>query len=263
MNSQSLWIHILLEPILILFVIMAGTPAWAADMPASYVVDDARIIDPAAAQTLSGMLQELEQKTGAQMIILTVPSTDGIPIEQFALDKAEKWKLGQRGKDNGLLMVIAANDRKYRIEVGYGLEPILPDSFVGSLARSYLVPAFKAGNYTKGIMDTASMIAITIAKAQGVQLSGVPEVQQPQKESRGFPLGPLIAFIIFFTILGSFSRSRSRTGSLAQAILLGTLLGGRGPRGSGGFGSFGGGGFGSFGGGGGGGFGGGGASGGW
>jgi uncharacterized protein len=261
MSSRLRWIHPLLEFIVILCVLMPGTPAAAEEKPTSYVVDTAGIIDPAAMQKLSGMLQELEQKTGAQMIILTVPSTDGIPIEQYALDRAEKWKLGQKGKDNGLLMVIASRDRKYRIEVGYGLEPILPDSLVGSIARSYLVPAFKAGNYTKGIVDTASVIAGTMAKAQGVQLSGIPEVKPMQKRSGGLPVGSFLLFLLLVILLSSMSRSRS--GGLAQAILLGTLLSGRGTRGSGGFGGFGGGGFGSFGGGGGGGFGGGGASGRW
>jgi uncharacterized protein len=261
MSSLFRWIHSLLEFIVILCVLMPGTPASAEERPTSYVVDTAGIIDPAAMQKLSAMLQELEQKTGAQMIILTVPSTDGIPIEQYALERAEKWKLGQKGKDNGLLMVIASRDRKYRIEVGYGLEPIMPDSLVGSIARSYLVPAFKAGNYTKGIVDATSVIAGTMAKAQGVQLSGIPEVKPMQRGSGGYPIGSFILFLLFVILLSSMSRSRS--GGLAQAILLGTLLSGRGTRGSGGFGGFGGGGFGSFGGGGGGGFGGGGASGRW
>ncbi|MCE5275494.1 MAG: TPM domain-containing protein [Deltaproteobacteria bacterium] len=263
MTFRLPWIHTLFSLILVAGVLAPGAPGAAVvgDRPASYVVDGAGIIDAAARQTLSGVLQELEQKTGAQMIVLTVGSTDGIPIEQFALDRAEKWKLGQKGKDNGLLLVIAAKDRKYRIEVGYGLEQTLPDSLAGSIARMYLVPAFKAGNYTRGIVDTTSVIALTIAKAQGVQLSGVPEVKAPQRRSRGFPAGALLALFFIATLFSSLSRSRS--GGLIQAILLGSLLGGSGRGSSGGFGSFGGGGFGSFGGGGGGGFGGGGSSGGW
>ncbi len=229
--------------------------------PASYVVDNAGVIEEGARSRLAGLLQELEQKTTVQMIILTVPSTEGIPIEQYSLQQAEKWGLGRKGKDNGLLMLIAVKDRKYRFETGYGMEQILPDSMLGSIGRSYLVPAFKAGDYTKGVMDATSVIALTIADAQGIKLSGLPEVRQSGRRPHGSPIGAFLGVIIFVIILSSLSRSRS--GGLLQAILLGTLLGGGGRGGSGGFGSFGGGGFGSFGGGGGGGFGGGGASGGW
>ncbi|HVN70557.1 MAG TPA: TPM domain-containing protein [Desulfomonilia bacterium] len=253
--------HWLYKPILLFLLFFPFTVQAAERQPASYVVDNAGIIEEGARTRLAGLLQELEQKTTVQMIILTVPSTEGIPIEQFSLQQAEKWGLGQKGKDNGLLMVIAVNDRKYRFETGYGLEQVLPDSLLGSIGRSYLVPAFKSGDYTKGIMDATSIIARTIADAQGVKLTGLPEVRQPQRRTHGSPLGGIIGFIIFIMILSSLFRSRS--GGLLQAILLGTLLGGGGRRGSGGFGSFGGGGGGSFGGGGGGGFGGGGASGGW
>ncbi|MGD0820074.1 MAG: TPM domain-containing protein [Desulfomonilia bacterium] len=239
----------------ILFPLVADA---AIEQPASYVVDNAGIIEEGARTRLAGLLQELEQKTTVQMIVLTVPSTEGIPIEQFTIQQAQLWGLGQKGKDNGLLMVIAVNDRKYRFETGYGLEQILPDSLLGSIGRTYLVPAFKASDYSKGVIDTTSVIARTIADAQGVKLSGLPEVKQPARSARGLPGGALLGFIIFVTILSLLSRSRS--GGLMQAILIGTLLGG-GRGGSGG--GFGGGGFGSFGGGGGGGFGGGGASGGW
>jgi uncharacterized protein len=259
MSYPKQWTDCLFKLSLIIFLILPCILTAADEMPATYVVDNAGIISADGKQVLLGMLQELEQKTGAQMIILTVPTTDGIPIEQFALQKSEAWKLGQKGKDNGLLMVIAAKDRKYRVEVGYGLEPIMPDSLAGTIGRQYLVPQFKAGNYTKGIVDAASVIATTIAKSQGVQLSGVPEVKQvAQKRSGGIPLG----FIIFLFLFLIFS-SRSRSGGFLQALLLGSLLGGGGSRGSGGFDSFGGGGFGGFGGGGGGGFGGGGSSGSW
>jgi uncharacterized protein len=260
MNSPWRQMHWLSKLFIILCPLFPIVASAAEGQPASYIVDNASIMEEGARTKLAGLLQELEQKTTAQVVILTVPSTEGIPIEQFSLQQAEKWGLGQKGKDNGLLMVIAVNDRKYRFETGYGIEHILPDSMLGSIARAYLVPAFKAGNFTKGVVDTTAIIARTIADAQGVKLSGLPEVK-PQRRSHGLPLAPIIAFIIFFVVLSSLSRSRS--GGLAQAILLGTLLGSGRGGGSGGFGSFGGGGFGSFGGGGGGGFGGGGASGGW
>ena len=86
-------------------------------MPRHYVEDYANIINSSDEQSLNGILQELEQKTGAQFIVLTVESTEGLPIEQFSIELAEKWKLGRSGKDNGMLFVIATKDRKYRFEV--------------------------------------------------------------------------------------------------------------------------------------------------
>lgn len=264
MSSHSRWIRYLFSLASLCLVFFPAVQAPAQDMPASYVVDDAGIIDDSVEHRLNGHLQELEQKTGAQMIVLTVKSTGGVPIEEYALDKAEAWRLGQQGKDNGLLMVVAVNDRRYRIEVGYGLESIIPDSLAGTIARQYLLPAFKEGDYTQGIYATSVALIQTIARASNVQLTGMPAIQAvrtPAKKSS--PLGSLLSFLIFIIIFSTLFSGRSR--GLFGALLLGSLLGGSrsGMRNSGGFGSFGGGGFGSFGGGMGGGFGGGGVSGGW
>ena len=264
MSSLSRWTGCLSLLVIACLVFFSARMAMAQAMPASYVVDEAGIIEDTVEHRLAGHLQELEQKTGTQMIVLTIPSTGGIPIEEYALDKAESWRLGQKGKDNGLLMVVAVNDRKYRIEVGYGLESIIPDSLAGTIARGYLVPGFKAGDYTGGIYATAVVIMNTIAKASGVHLSGMPAVQAPRAPAKRSPVGSLLSFLFFIFVISSLMSGRSR--GLFGALLLGSLLGGPrsgGSHRSGGFGSFGGGGFGGFGGGMGGGFGGGGASGGW
>jgi uncharacterized protein len=121
------------------------------EQPANYVVDLAGIIDPQTEADLNRRLKELEDKTTAQVVVLTINSLEGEPMEKFSLRTAEKWALGQKGKDNGVLITVAVHDRKYRIEVGYGLEAILPDSYVGSLGRRYFVPNFRQGNYSQGI----------------------------------------------------------------------------------------------------------------
>ncbi|MEA2102370.1 MAG: TPM domain-containing protein [Thermodesulfobacteriota bacterium] len=221
----------------------------AAATPLTYVDDRAGIIDARARHALSGYLQELEQKTGTQMIILTVPSTNGVPIDEYSISLAEKWGLGQKGRDNGLLMVIASKDRKYRIETGYGLEGILPDSRLGGITRQYLVPAFKKGDYTAGIYNTAVVIMGIIAKDSNVKLTGLPHVASRARE-RSSSSGSLLGLIIFIMLISSlFSR---RTRGLLPMLFLGSMLGGgySGGRSSGGFGSFGGGLGGSFGGGG-------------
>ena len=247
--------------------VSVGRPADIPKMPQTYVVDQAGIINDTVEHRLNGYLQELEQKTTAQMIVLTIPDLGGESIEDLSIHIAnDKWKLGQKGKDNGVLFLIALKDRKYRIEVGYGLEGVLPDSLVGSLGRKLLVPYFRKGDYSDGIFATTLAIANIIAKHYGVKIEGMPKVNYyPQPESRGSPSSVFssIIAILFFIILGILFIRNPR--AFLLFLLFSSMGGRRGPWGGGGFGGggFGGGGFGSFGGGGGGGFGGGGASGGW
>ena len=248
--------------ILILFIVFWPGFLLAEGIPSHYVEDRAGVISPNVETALNGYLQELEQKTGVQMVILTIDSTNGIPIEEYSIDKAMKWGLGQKDKDNGLLMVVAVKDRKYRIEVGYGLEPILPDSYCGTVARRHMVPYFRQGDYSTGIYSAALVLIDRVAKAYNVQLSGMPKIRAMQGGSS--QAGSIIPFVLFILLISLFLTPHSR--GLMGMLLLGTLLGGSwGGRSGGGagFGSFGGGGFGAFGGGGGGTFGGGGVSGGW
>ena len=143
-----------------------------------YVVDLAGIVDDATENRMNGYLQELENKTTAQLVILTIKSLEGESIEDFSTKIAQdKWKLGQKGKDNGVLLLISLEDRKYRIEVGYGLEDVLPDNFVGSLGRDILVPFFRKGDYSNGIFDTTLAMANEIATDSGVKIEGMPIIK--------------------------------------------------------------------------------------
>ena len=133
---------------------------------------------------LNASLQELERKTSAQVLVLTVKSLDGENIENFSLRIAEQWKPGQKGKDNGVLIALAVQDRKYRFEIGYGLEEVLPDSLVGTIGRQYLVPYLKEGDYNKGIYAATIAVANTIASHEGVEISGMPRLMPAQAEPR-------------------------------------------------------------------------------
>lgn len=236
------------------------------ERPLRYVVDLAGIVDDAAESRLNVYLQQLEQKTTAQLVILTIKNLGGESIEDFSIKIAhDKWKLGQKGKDNGVLFVISVQDRKYRIEVGYGLEGVLPDSLVGSLGRNFLVPLFRKGEYSNGIFATAVAMANEIAVDAGVKIDGMPTIKrrvQPIIKDKPAGLLNTIVAIVFLLIMVILFIKNPR---LFLLLLLFSSLGGRrsswGGSGFGG-GGFGGGGLGSFGGGGGG-FGGGGASGGW
>ncbi len=253
------------KPVLFAFfacLLLAPAVLPAVSVPAKpdgYIVDLAGIVDDRTERTLNGYLQELEQKTTAQVVALTVPSLEGETLEAFSLKVAhDQWRLGQRGKDNGVLLLVAMKERKYRIEVGYGLERVLPDSLAGSIGRTYLVPFFKKGDFAGGVAATVMALAAEVAKDAGVTITGMPAVGAPGRaeKDRGF-FGGLVS-VLFFIILLFFFLKNPRAFLL---FFLFSSLGGRSSWRAGG--GFGGGGFGSFGGGGGGGFGGGGASGGW
>jgi uncharacterized protein len=237
--------------------VSAATPE-PPEVPPNYVVDLAGIIRDDFETRLNAYLEELEKKTGAQVLILTILSLDGESIEDFSIRTVERWKLGQKEKDNGVLLTVAQKDRRYRFEVGYGLEGILPDSLVGSIGRRYLVPYFKKGDYSSGIIAATLAVIDEIARHEGVRITGGAVKAVPYKtRKRGGPLSSVAGLILLAAAIFLFIKN-------PRLFLLLLLFSGGGRRGgwSGG-GGFGGGGFGGFGGGGGGGFGGGGASGGW
>jgi uncharacterized protein len=226
-------------------------------MPGNPVVDLAGIIDEPVETRINQFLRELEQKTSAQMAVLTIATLAGQSIEEFSLTIAhDKWKLGQKGKDNGVLLVVVPNDRKYRIEVGYGLEGVLPDSLVGGIGRQSLVPYFKQGNYSAGIYAAVLAIANTIATNAGVEVSTMPVAVKKEKSTGTF--GQIFLALIFLAILIGLMKNPR----FFLAYMLISSMGSRRNHWGRSTGGFGGGGFGSFGGGGGG-FGGGGASGSW
>ena len=251
---------------LCLVLISAVSAVGANEIPAlppDPIVDLAGIIDRSVTAKLNGYLRELEQKTTSQVAVLTVKSLGGQSLEEMSIDIAhDRWKLGQKGRDNGVLMLIALSERKYRIEVGYGLEAILPDSLVGSIGRQYLVPYFKKGDYSTGIYAATLVIASEIAADAGVKITGLPAVKKSsrsraEKQPSG-PFGKIMSLLVFLVIFILFIRNPRSF----LALMLISSMGGRRGHWGGSSGGFGGGGFGSFGGGGGG-FGGGGASGGW
>jgi uncharacterized protein len=135
------------------------------DKPLNHVVDLAGIINDNVEANLNKYLLELEQKTTAQMVVLTINSLEGESLEDLSIKIAhEKWKLGQKDKDTGILLLISLQDRKYRFEIGYGLEGILPDSLVGSIGRDYLVPYFRKGDYSTGIFAATLAVISEIIK---------------------------------------------------------------------------------------------------
>jgi uncharacterized protein len=134
----------------------------AADITIPYltgrVVDEANILSQGARDRITAAVKAHEQATTNQIVVLTVPTIGSTSVEEYAVKVFESWKLGQKGKDNGILVVVVPQDRKMRIEVGYGLEGPLPDGAAGGIIRTWMTPAFKAGNYDKGIEDGVAAI---------------------------------------------------------------------------------------------------------
>jgi uncharacterized protein len=252
--------------ILAAFFLVCGVRSFAKvnlpDQPGNYVVDLAGIIRPDAQASLNGYLKHFEEVTTVQMIVLTIQSLEGEPLEDFSIWVAhEKWKLGQKGKDNGVLMLVSVGDRQVRIEVGYGLEGVMTDAYSRRIIEQNLLPSFRQGDYTGGIVSAVSAVTQRIASEAGIDLapgtittgSQAPPRREAKKSSLFQKiltvLGILVALYLFI-----------RHPRLFILLLLSNMGGGRGGGGWSGGGGFSGGGFG---GGGGGGFGGGGASGRW
>ena len=210
------------------------------------VNDFANVISPSDEQTLVGITTELLNKTGTPVVLVTMPDIGGADYTDYANRLYESWGIGKEGEDKGVLIFVTIEERKMRIEVGYGLEGILPDGRVGEIRDRYMTPYLKKDQYGEGLLNGTLAVSQIIAQDAGVQLTGqVPVSAPPERRSR-FSLLPLI--LIIFLMFGS----RRRTGSWIFFLPLLLGGGGYGSRSGSGFGgSFGGfgGGFGGFGGG--------------
>ncbi len=229
---------------------------WKALKPQGYVSDFGHVIDAQSKAALEQYCARVEQVTGAQMALVTIPSLEGEPIDDVANTIFRAWGVGQKGKNEGIMLLLVINDRRSRLEVGYGLEPILPDGFAGSILRE-MRPALRARQYGDAMMAAAQIIGSTIAKAKNVSLDAqLPRRARPSSgDSIPWPalLGGL--FLLFWLLRAGSRGGRGGGGGFWTGLLLGNLMRGGGWGGSsgGGFGGFdsggGGGGFGGFGGG--------------
>jgi uncharacterized protein len=238
--------------------------------PAGYVNDFAGVLSQSGRDQLTALCTEVDQKTKAQIAVVTVKSLDGQAIEDYAVNLATKWGVGPKQSARGVLILVAPQEQKYFTAVGYGLEPILPDGKVGGFGRE-AVPYLRDGNYDAAVLLITRRIADVIAKDSGVTLSGSAaappaRVYQTRRSTGPSPVA-IIIFLVFLFILISnlFKRGggggRRPGGGWWVGPMIGGMMGGGGGFGGGGFG--GGGGGGGFGGFGGGSFGGGGAGGSW
>jgi uncharacterized protein len=211
----------------------------AVPAPGSYVNDLAGVLDARTAGELNGVLADLDARAKAQVAVLTVKTLGGSDIESYAVKTYKKWGIGDKKTNRGVLLLVATEDHKARIEVGYGLEGILPDGLTGAIQDKYIIPYFKAGDYSSGVSQGALAIASVIARDSGVELAGgyaerpqgraLPPLTFGQKIIAGLLLFALVIFVIRHPFLAFF---------LLQSMMRSS---GGGGFGGGGFGGFGGG----------------------
>jgi uncharacterized protein len=222
----------------------------------THVVDQANILSPATESKLDGELTDLEAKTGRQVVVATVSSLQGLEIEDYGYQLGRTWKIGREKEDDGVVLLVAPNDRKVRVEVGYGLEPVLTDALSSVIVNQAILPRFKAGDFDGGVTAGTEAIVQQLSLPDD-QAKAVVAKAKTQKSNGPPPFAFLIMLFVLFVVVSSLRgrRGRGGLGGALPWILLGGMSGGRDSGGGG----FGGGGFS----GGGGSFGGGGSSGGW
>jgi uncharacterized protein len=245
-----------------------SSPAQAANQlprPTDYVSDFAHVLSPEAIEHIDSVCAQLDHSAAnAQVAVVTVSSLDGDDSSDYANALEDKWKMGRKGSDRGVLVLLAVNDHKYRIEVGYGLEGILPDGKVGDIGRS-MIPNLRANDYDGALTLAVGQVAQVLADDAHVTLdenAPGPERGPPVRHNsaRSSGIAKLVLLMLLLVFFGGSSLLRMIFG---WGLFFGGLGGGGGGFGGGGFSGGGGGGGGGFGGFGGGGFGGGGAGGSW
>jgi uncharacterized protein len=244
----------------LLFILLVS-PVFALDKLSDFVNDEAGVISPQYAFLIEKELSFLKSNTSVEMAVATVNTTGGIPIEEYSLSLAHQV-LGEKGKDNGVLIFLAVADRQYRIEVGYGLEPVLNAALLGRIGRGLMEPQFKDENYEEGLLEGVRAISSILrndssSETEAGSQEDFMSMATPFLVQAILKFMPLIIFIILLIIAFSMlsregkgkkekKKSDSKMGDFAAAWIIADMFGRRGGGGSGGFGGggFGGGGFG-------------------
>ncbi|MGB7593248.1 MAG: TPM domain-containing protein [Terriglobia bacterium] len=244
--------------ILLFLTVIPATPGhaeqWQKLNVQGYVNDFAGVLDPATVEGLTRLCTEVDQKAKAQIAVVTIKTLEGDAVEDFANHLFQKWGVGYKGTDRGVLVLLATDDHKYYTEVGYGLEPILPDGKVGGFGRD-MVPLLRQGDYNGAVLQMASQIAEVIAQDSHVSLDNLAQSRAaapPGRKGQGQQLhltaGQIIVLLIILIVAAPILLRLLGPWFLLSLLTGGIGRGGSGGWGGGGFGG-GGGGFGGFGGG--------------
>ena len=219
--------------------LQAGAAAQVPPRPTAsiYVQDQAGVLSRNTRDTISAYSTALARKTKAQIVVLTVPSLRGQSLEDYSLTVLRQWGIGDKEKNNGILLLVAVQDRKSRIEVGYGLEGALPDGLTGRIQDQAMLPYFRQGDYDRGILNAYSAILQTVLKEYNLTPQDLP-VQKalPAKQGDTVTISPLMAGIGLLGILILFLLDRVLLGGALFRFLFYLFFFRGGGRGGGGFG---------------------------
>ncbi len=205
--------------LILLFSLLITQNAFTLEAPPlkGRVNDYASMLSPTAVRSIESKLAAFEQETSNQVVLLTVPSLKGDTIEGFAIKVGETWKIGQKDKSNGVLLILAKKERKIRIEVGTGLQGALPDITAGQIIRNVIAPSLRAGDSDKGI---ASGISAIIDATKG-EFKAPAVSDRPAKKKNNNRYGTFIVLLVVGTIITAIAASSSRTaGILAGGLSL-------------------------------------------
>lgn len=176
------------------------------------VNDNASLINSSDEAKLSEYLNRINDKTGIQLAVLTIDSLEGNSIEAYSMAVCEAWQLGQKGEDNGVLLLVAFEDHEFRIEVGYGLEGTLTDMASGIILRNVITPYFKEGRYSTGILAGMQAIGIAVAPTEAGLMEGVPQttVSSSSSSDGDESFAGFIFVLVFFMIMVTLSNKKAR-----------------------------------------------------
>jgi len=221
----------------LLISLFVALPAFAAPtFPplTGRVVDDAHVLSAQTQADLTAKLADLEAKTGRQVVVVTLPDLQGDEIEDYGYQLGRAWGIGQKGQNNGALFIVVPSEHKVRIEVGYGLEPILTDALSSVILQTQVLPKFRAGDFDGGVVAGTDAIISQLSVDQATAMANVAKAEQAAQPRGGIPFGAIFGLIIFFIVLSSIFRSH-RGGGMGWLLPLMILnSGSRGGWGGGG-----------------------------
>jgi uncharacterized protein len=172
------------------------------DSPNQHVADYVDVLTPGEENSLNAMLRAYEDSTSNQLIVAIFQNAQGYAVEEFTIGVAEKWLVGQKSRDNGIILAVFMEERKIRIEVGYGLEDMVPDAVAIQIAQNLISPYFKEGQYQQGIFEGVR----ALMQAAAGKFDGLGKKTRKNNEKNGFPFVLLVFFFIVF--LSIFKRRR-------------------------------------------------------
>jgi len=221
--KRDLLIKAWLPAVAALCILLSVSSVWALQVPAlkGRVNDYAGLLSSGTARQLEAALAQLESTDSTQVVVLTIPSLEGDSLEGFSIRVVEQWQIGQKGKDNGALLLVAKSDRKIRIEVGYGLEGKLTDLVSGRIIRDIMVPQFKMGRYDQGIIDG---VAAIMGVVRGEFTAPAPAGRSRGRQGTSPGLVGLIALFFFINMLGRINRGLGAAAGGVLAPIAGALF---------------------------------------